>query len=90
MMHEEKSPLAGQTVIVKCQDNLLGGEFIVEDWWDRLLGKSWTQCPSNIVAINYTLRVHRLKLPKDDEVLYGKIGHLGYLVHMSEVKKEVT
>lgn len=90
-MHTEPSKLKNQTIIVKEQDNLPGGEFKVEDWWDRVSGKSWAHssnntAANNTAAINYALRVNRLKLPIDDEVLYGKIGHLGYLVHMSEIE----
>ena len=87
MIHIEPSKLKNQTVVVKENDNLPGGEFRVEDWWDRVSGKSWAHSANNIAATNYALRLVRTKLPMNDEVLYGKIGHLGYLVHMSEIKE---
>jgi hypothetical protein len=38
----------------------------------------------NPAALNYAMRAGTIGLPVDNEVVYGKIGYLGYLVHTSE------
>lgn len=65
--------------------DLGGTEYQVEDWWDRVSGKSWTDSDGNPAALEYAFRAGATNLPIDDEVLYGKIGSLGHLVHISEV-----
>lgn len=59
----------------------------IEDWYDRLAGESFADSFAKRVpvAIQYVKRAASLGLPRDDEVLYGKIGSLGYLVHVSEL-----
>jgi hypothetical protein len=37
-------------------------------------------------ALIYSFRVGYSGLPLDDEVLYGKIGPFGHLVHISEIE----
>ena len=83
-MHSEKSPLAGQTLRIKSglfKDN----EYWVEDWWDHLTGGSWAWARGNPSCLDYAVRGVIDNLPNDDEVLYGKIGILGKLVHISEL-----
>lgn len=89
--HENPHPLAGQTVALR-EIELRPGiytisheTFRVEDWWDRIAGKSWTVSDSNPAAMCYGLRVGMSDLPLDDEVLYGKINGLGHLVHVTEL-----
>lgn len=60
-------------------------EYVVEGYWDEITGKSWMWSDGNIAAMNYGMRSGLKGLPVDDEVLYGKIGALGYLVHVSEI-----
>jgi hypothetical protein len=63
-----------------------GAEFRLDDWWDRLNGRSWTDCAGNIAAFQYGIRILTLgNIPLDDEVVYGKIGPFGHLVHNSEL-----
>ena len=84
--HSEPSPLAGTTVIVDIGDG--EQEYRVEDYWDRVYGGSWRWAKGNPAAMNYAMRSalrKRGSLPLDDEVLYGKIGAHGHLVHVSEV-----
>jgi hypothetical protein len=63
-------------------------EYRVEDWWDRLAGGSWMFADGNPAAVTYALRsaLSANPVPVDDEVLYGKIGPFGQLVHISEVQ----
>lgn len=88
-MHNEPHPLAGQTVKVKTTGHFQIGdgphEFRIEDWWDRLLGKSWMDCDGNPAALIYGIRSELSDLPLDDEVVYGKVGRFGHLVHVSEI-----
>lgn len=89
MNHPDEHPLAGRTVKLKIdlQNHdaavIDGAEFRVEDWWDRLTGGSWMSANGNPAAILYALRT--AGIPLDDEVVYGKIGAFGHLVHVSEL-----
>ncbi len=93
MIHKKQHPLAGKTVRIKAgathpQNPTFGGsEFWVEDWWDRLGSGPWKQCVGNFAAMLYSSRVPDNKLPLDDEVLYGKVGPFGHLVHASEIEE---
>ncbi|MET8648539.1 hypothetical protein [Nocardia aurea] len=84
MIHSVPSPLAGTTVTA---DIGKGPTSIrVEDWWDRLAGKSWMVCDGNPAALIFAVRSGLSQLPTDDEVLYGKSADgFGVLVHVSEV-----
>lgn len=87
MTHNSPSPLARQTVTVHADLPGIHGtvhEYHVEDFWDRVSGGSW-QSVNNFATVGYASRAIGA-LPLDDEVLYGKINGLGYLVHVSEVQ----
>jgi hypothetical protein len=96
MMHNTKHPLAGKTValvgsIDPVQGQVVdGAEFRVEDYWDAVSGKSWMFSDGNPAALQYAMRSGMSGLPIDDEVVYGKIGYFGHLVHVSELGDEVT
>lgn len=61
-------------------------EIEVEDWWDRVSGGSWTTAQGNPAALKYAVRTGIAAcVPTDDEVVYGKIGGLGHLVHVTEL-----
>ena len=90
MRHNKPSDLAGTTVKIAndLQTNppvAKGSEFHVEDWWDRVAGKSWQICDGNIACLIYAARSATAGIPMDDEVVYGKVGLLGHLVHVSEI-----
>jgi hypothetical protein len=87
-MHSEKSPLAWQTISVDIGRGSVE-QYEVEDWWDHLAGNSpyAMEFLGNWACKNYIARVAARGLPQDDEVLYGKIGGLGHLVHLSEIVK---
>lgn len=80
MIHKTPHPKAGQTVKLKN-----GSDFRLEDWWDRVSGQSWTISVGNRAALQYAERVGTEGLPMDDEVVYGKIGFFGHLIHVSEL-----
>ncbi|MGB0911023.1 MAG: hypothetical protein ACPGYT_11730 [Nitrospirales bacterium] len=94
MIHEAVSPLAGTTVLIKETSwhphfpDFGGAKFIVEDWWDRVGGQSWRTANGNPACMIYALRgaQNSENIPKDDEVLYGKIGSMGVLVHVNEIE----
>lgn len=81
-----KSDLAGRVIILK-QGDLEGKEFHIEDWWDRLSRVSWKWAQGNPACLGYALRIafQKFRVPDDDEVLYGHIDGLGYLVHITEL-----
>ncbi|MFI6819764.1 hypothetical protein ACIBJE_02280 [Micromonospora sp. NPDC050187] len=79
--------MAGQTVRIRADVAELGGlEYRVEDWWINVAGISWMVAEGNPAALTYAIRSACAGLPTDDEVLYGKVGHLGHLVHVSEIE----
>lgn len=103
MMHEIQHPLSGQSVKLKPGTVLYDAikkelfdaglnpelfQFEVEDWWDRLYGGSWMFASGNYAVINYAMRSGAKNLPLDDEVVYGKVGRLGHIVHVSELDIE--
>lgn len=96
-MHTESSELAGRTVRIRdgiqdpAQGAVVGGaEYRVEDWWDLITGGSWGMARGNPAAWHYAMRSISNDLPTDDEVLYGKIGSFGHIVHVSEIEALVT
>ncbi len=82
-IHPDPHPLAGQKL-----RTTNGEDYILEDWWDRISGESWKYCTSNIAAMNYAATVAQLRLPTDDQVVYGKINGLGFLLHVTELAEE--
>lgn len=87
MNHDTQHPLAGQIVTVSAHLPGVGpGEhsFKVEDWNDRVFGKSWMFMEGHPVSLLYAVRSARAGLPTDNDVVYGKVGSLGHLVHVSE------
>ena len=93
-MHDKQSNLAGKMVKIKQSSthpqvtNFGGSDFKVEDWWDKLGQGSWMGCEGNPACLIYAMRTGFSKepIPTDDEVLYGKIGAFGHLVHISEIE----
>ncbi len=94
-MHKEKSPLAGESVKIKKHvehyqyPDFGGSEIKIEDWQDRVVGKSWMDCNGNPACMVYAMRTACSipPVPTDDEVLYGhRKDGLGSLVHMSELE----
>jgi len=94
----EQHPLAGRTVCLKAlTEKSLGPQlqegdlFRVEDWWSNVAGESWMWCKGNPACLNYAMRSGLSgAIPTDDEVVYGKVGGLGHLVHISELGEEAT
>lgn len=64
-----------------------GSEYDVEGYWDDLTGGSWMFANGNPAALNYAIRSATIGLPLDNNVLYGKVGAFGYLVHVSEIER---
>jgi hypothetical protein len=65
---------------------LAGRQFRIEDWWDHVSGTSWRDADGNPAALQYAVRAMVQGLPANDDVVYGKVGALGYLVHVTEVE----
>ena len=90
MKHANAHPQAGQTVKLKLKGKgpgIADGDlYRVEDYWDRVVGKSWMNSDGNPAALNYAMRSAFSDLPTDDEVLYGKVDGLGHLIHVSEIE----
>jgi hypothetical protein len=87
MIHNEPHELAGKTVRVVFKNNPLDSQFFtVEDWVDRVMGRSWGDCDGNPACLTYAFRAGLADIPPDDEVLYGKVNGLGTIVHVSELE----
>lgn len=87
-MHTVAHPLAGKKVLIKPEAHLLANrEYLIEDWWDRVAGMSWMDARGNPACLQYAMRTafSDKPIPTDDEVVYGKIDGLGYLVHFVEL-----
>ena len=83
-IHVEPFDGAGKTYTLKAK--VFDSDVIsVEDYWDRVYGKSWQVSDYNPAAMAYGMRNGMAGLPLDDEVVYGKIDGLGHLVHVSEL-----
>jgi hypothetical protein len=84
--------LAGKTVKLNCKpcpEQLNGQEFTVEDWWQNVSGQSWMNCGGNPACLKYAVRSGFSGLPTDNEVVYGKVGSFGHIVHVSELGEVV-
>jgi len=88
-MQQGKHKLAGRTVTIKLRgkyDGLKDGmSYVVEDWASRVFGKSWLDMQGNPSCLVYAARGGFGDLPTDDNVVYGKIGRFGFLMHESEL-----
>jgi hypothetical protein len=91
--HEQSHPLAGQKVSIKqgVRDPVQGqvvadAEYRIEDWADRLFGQSIWSIDRNPAILQYAARIGLTGggIAADDECVYGKIGSLGHIVHVSE------
>ena len=61
-------------------------EIQIEGKWKEISGKSWMNCNGNPACLIYAMRSGFADdIPTDNEVYYGKINGLGYLVHVSEL-----
>lgn len=97
MTARDTHPLAGQTVILNTKgesdpDHLDGSEFRIEDWWVNVSenNTSWMWCDGNPACMKYGIRSGIDALPTDDEVVYGKVGSFGHLIHVSELGEVVA
>ncbi len=86
MIHTEEHPLKRRVVKVK-SGTFAGENYQLEDWWDCVAGQSWMSCSENPACLNYAIRSSKDHLPMDDNVVYGKIGAFGHLIHISELEK---
>lgn len=90
--HPEAHPLAGK--LVDCALEMPNGgkhlgNYVVEDWADRVFGKSWAMLDGNPLALDFALRIGLSpKAPViDNEVVYAKSERTGMaaLIHQSEI-----
>lgn len=91
----ERSPYAGCEMMTRPDvgkdpfsgRDLSNQRFIVEDWWENVYGRSWMVSDGNPAAMIYGIRtgMKRGTVPSDNNVVYGKIDGMGYLLHVSEL-----
>jgi hypothetical protein len=82
----ESHALAGQTVtLVSSDPSFNGQQYRIEDWWENVYGQSWMTSEGNPACLKYAMRSVFCALPMDNEVVYGKIGGIGHLVHVNEL-----
>lgn len=86
-----KHALANKWVVIKATAThpqfpaFSGGKVLIEDAWMNIDGRSWKDCDGNPACLIYAFRAGVAGLPTDDNVLYGKLGAYGVLVHESEI-----
>ena len=90
-LHQEIHPKAGQVVKLKStathpQHDIAGADFLIEDWWDHLTRSLWMTADGNPACLVYGLRVGMNNLPANNDVVYGKVGAWGVLIHSSEIE----
>lgn len=86
-MKREPHKFAGQTVEIT-EGEFKGQQYRVEDWWENVAGESWMVCDGNPACLEYAMRGAFEQTPIDNNVLYGKIGAFGKLIHVSQIKEE--
>lgn len=87
--HGAPHMFAGKEVQIK-NGELKGNYYVIEDYWDRIDEKDWSD-PNrrgNPACLLYSRRIafQDFQVPRDNEVLYGKIGMMGFLVHEKELE----
>ncbi|GAA2107583.1 hypothetical protein [Streptomyces synnematoformans] len=94
MKHNAPHPQAGRTVTVAPAAAVFGHgdctpfDYRIEDWNDRVFGRSWQDMIGNPAALGYAVRSATASLPTDNEVVYGHDSRgLGHLVHVSELRQ---
>jgi hypothetical protein len=83
-MHDTPHPLSGKRVTITA-GQFAGETYRIEDWWDRVAGKSWTVCDGNPACLEYAMRSASEGTGISDEVVYGHIGSFGKLIHVSQL-----
>lgn len=81
-------PLSDKTVVLK-SGAFKGESFWIEDWWFRVAGKSWMDCDGNPACLEYAMRSVADGDPLSNDVVYGKIGGLGKLIHIQHLPEQV-
>lgn len=91
MIHSTPFDGAGKTYRLKsATPGLDGAEYRCEDYWDRVSGGSWQLAQGNPAAVKYAIRSGIIGLPLDDDVVYGKVGSFGELVHITELAEVLS
>jgi hypothetical protein len=93
--HKERHPLAGKSVRLSLKGShphITDPEPVLrlEDWWDRVGGGSWMDATGNPACLVYAMRGGVSGLPIDNDVVYGKVGPFGHLIHVSELGEVVA
>lgn len=83
------SKFAGKTLNIAAGE-FAGQEYRVEGWAHHVFGKSWPKngLEGNAACMEYGLRLMKEGLPHDERVYYGKIGVLGKLIHVTQLKEK--
>jgi hypothetical protein len=79
-MHPNKHQLSDTEVVVVTN----GKKRTVNDWFDRIHGKSWKD-GNTIAILIYKVRVKRDQLPVDDEVVQCNDGALYHVTELFPV-----
>lgn len=91
-MSRDRHPLAGKTVKLKLaaeSDIKTGDDFRVEDWWENVGGSRMTETAGNPAVFKAMMRTMNTPVYMNDNVVYGKVGHFGHIVHESELGEVV-
>jgi len=88
-MKRDKHPLAGKALEFLIPQ-IPGERFVfeIEDWWDNISPKPWTECEElgNPACVEYGRRCIMDRRRRDNEVVYGKLRGKGLIVHNEELR----
>jgi len=83
-IHAEPHEHAGKTVQIVA-GQFKGEPYRLEDWWDRVGPGPWGSCDGNPACLDYAARAGTEGVPPNNEVVYGKIGAFGKLIHVTQL-----
>lgn len=82
--HKTPHPLAGKTVKITT-GQFAGRQYWIEDWWDRVAGKSWMDCDGNPACMEYAVRSASEGTVLNNDVVYGKFDIFAKLIHINQL-----
>jgi hypothetical protein len=87
MKINKKYKIKGKSKYFKEKYGTSNPTILIEDTDKNVFGTYWGNNNGNPTCLLYAMRNFADKLPISGTVYYGKIGHLGELVHESELEE---
>lgn len=70
-------------------NDMSGKPFVIEDWFENVVGCSWMAANGNPTALIYAMRTAKNGAnngvyPFSNDVVYGKVDGMGFAFHVNE------